>query len=788
MPVKDPGRIPVGLYQGEALSDEAVDRLSIGASRIIAFAEGDVAATITDQWARVAPGLPVEVVGGVSGIREAIIEAARRKVIWVCAPAPKNAGRFVAGALQGAAAATEFEIPSVAVHVLRDEIPAGPVAWLTQTGEMSGYGVLYAAAMAAMTGRSVTLIEPSAVRAPRTPEAAQAADRYIEQSGIEVERISDPAPLARVLSGSFGAVVHPVLDAPGGRSLLRPGELPGKSVSTGNAAAVVELIEKVSGDVIAVFDGVQLVYGGGAAAKVAASVALGVVALTGVGAAVAPGAMAAPPAGGGGSTGATGNTAVVQVEGAWYQAVQDVARNLHFTADAHHGSTTALHVRNDAGHAVTIEVIGYHGHGGSESTRQNPTINGHQSTTLTATGGTKHWGTAILTHIDGRPLPHPIPLLTDGRVVPIPPSAVTENPPQPKPIVAPPNPPEQKTPTPTPTAIPTPTVPEQQTPHLVPPNSPDQKAPGLQTTAKPEAPLQMAPPLAKPDTRKDDGDKQKTPPMPGLQVEPPSYKGETPTPVMVTPQVTGQETPQVVPQVTGQETPQVEPPSYKGETPTPVMVTPQVTGQETPMVAPPSVKQETPMVTPPSDPDQTTPQVEPPSYKGETPTPVMVTPQVTGQETPMVAPPSVKQEIPQVVTPTGTGTGTGTTTPDAGVTGQTPGGTTTPASQVTTPAGTVTPAVTPAQTVGTTTPAGTTNRAVTQQGQTTKQSASTHEGAQTPSASTAGAPGQLAHTGAGETGILAGLAAVLMAAGAGITAAARRNRDDFEGTSKDPST
>ena len=211
----------------------------------------------------------------------------------MAAPTPKNAGRFVAGALQGAAAATEFEIPSSRSTCCVTSTVEGSVAWLTQTGEMSGYGVLYAAAVAAMSGRSVTLISPSTVRAPRTPEALEAAERYIEESGIEVLRLSDPSPLQRVLGGEFGAVVHPVLDAPGGRSLLHPGELPAKSVADGNAAAVVELIEKAPGDVIAVFDGVQLVYGGAVGAKIAASVALGVVAVAGVGAAVAPAAMAA---------------------------------------------------------------------------------------------------------------------------------------------------------------------------------------------------------------------------------------------------------------------------------------------------------------------------------------------------------------------------------------------------------------------------------------------------------------------------------------------------------------
>ena len=293
MTVKDPGRIPVGLFQGERLSDDAVRRLSVGASRIVAFADAADASAVRAQWSRVAPEIEVEVAPAAADVREAIIECAKRKVIWLAAPQPRNATRFVAGALQGAAAATEFEIPSVAVHVLRDQSIPGPVAWLTQTGAMSGYGVLYAVAIAAMSGRSVTMIAPTELRAPRTPEAVEVAERYIAESGVEVERLSDPSPLQRVLGGSFGAVVHPVLDAPGGKSLLHPGELPAKSVAQGNPAAVVELLEEFPGDVIAVFDGVQLVYGSGAAARIAAGVALGITAVAGVGAVAAPAALAA---------------------------------------------------------------------------------------------------------------------------------------------------------------------------------------------------------------------------------------------------------------------------------------------------------------------------------------------------------------------------------------------------------------------------------------------------------------------------------------------------------------
>ena len=417
MTVKDPGRIPVGLFQGERLSDDAVRRLSVGASRIVAFADAADASAVQAQWSRVAPEIEVEVAPAVADVREAIIECAKRKVIWLAAPEPRNATRFVAGALQGAAAATEFEIPSVAVHVLRDQSIPGPVAWLTQTGAMSGYGVLYAVAIAAMSGRSVTMIAPTELRAPRTPEAVEVAERYIAESGVEVERLSDPSPLQRVLGGSFGAVVHPVLDAPGGKSLLYPGELPAKSVAQGNPAAVVELLEEFPGDVIAVFDGVQLVYGSGVAARIAAGVALGITAVAGIGAVAAPAALAAevPPAS---APAATGNTAVVQ------STVADVLRNLAFP---HSGAGTTLQITNTSGHSVTIRVTGSHGHHGSEGDRETVTIQPGETVSVHApTGGIKQWSEAVVTAIDGQSLPNVITVMTGGTPVTLTPQKIEQ--------------------------------------------------------------------------------------------------------------------------------------------------------------------------------------------------------------------------------------------------------------------------------------------------------------------------------------------------------------------------
>jgi hypothetical protein len=723
MPVKDPGRIPVGLFQGEDLSDDAVRRLSVGASRIVAFAEGAAAETISDQWARVAPGLPVEVVRGVSDIREAIIEAAQRKVIWVCVPAPKNAARFVGGALQGAAAATEFEIPSVAVHVVRDEVPAGPVAWLTQTGEMSGYGVLYAAAMAAMSGRSVALIEPTELRAPRTPEAAEAAERYIEQAGIEVERSSDPAPLVKVLNGSFGAVVHPVLDAPGGRSLLHPGELPAKSVASGNAAAVVELIEKSPGDVVAVFDGVQLVYGGGVAARVAASVALGVVALTSVGGAAAPAAMAAPaPArtahhqtttktGSSGSTrkdegsGATGSIDIsalshaITVPAAAPAADAPQAGGQELVVRVTGPSTIEVANPTTVPLTARVHLTGQHGQGKTYDA-------GPRDFGTVAAGATTTLHLPEFAHDQGHHLfGDRLELVTpSGSVVGSIP--LTQGQAQPGTEV-----------------------------HRTPPND--------------IMPILVTGHLGEPVTGQGTVQGQ-----PGLGV-----KGESPGGVI---------TPNAPDTISGQGTVQGQPgPGVKGESPGGV-ITPN---------APDTIS------------GQGTVQGQPgPGVKGESAVPIptaTATPMQVPGQVPTAIPDATPQMVPQVVAPQTGGT-TGTTTPgtDTG-TGTTMPGATTPGDPVNV---TLTGTVTTVQTQQ----GGSTTRAATHQAGAMHHAAATHEGGQAATAtSETGADQtgthQLAHTGAGETGLLAGLAVVLMGAGAGLAAAARK-KDDEEEDAANPAT
>jgi hypothetical protein len=115
-------------------------------------------------------------------------------------------------------------------------------------------------------------------------------------AGVRLTRHSDASPVDVALRDPIQAVVHPVLDVPGGRALRRPGDLPARSVSEGTPAAVVRLLEQLPGDVVAVLDGVRLLHGPAVAAKAAAAFALTLTGVAGLGVTAAPAVAAAPVA------------------------------------------------------------------------------------------------------------------------------------------------------------------------------------------------------------------------------------------------------------------------------------------------------------------------------------------------------------------------------------------------------------------------------------------------------------------------------------------------------------
>jgi hypothetical protein len=413
-------RLHLAVLDGHLLDDATLARLVPECRSLTAFTTDAEQSGLAQRWAAIAPGTELIDGGHVADLREAMVECAKRRIVVISTGVPKDPATFVARALQGAAAMTEFDIPGVAVHVMRPVERPGTVAWLTDTGELSGYGVLFAVGYAHLHGTGLDLIEPTGgLDRPRTAEALDDALAFADAAGVPITRHTDPSPFARVLRDPHCLVVHPVLDAPKGFNLLHPGELSRKAVASGNPAVVVELIEQFPGDVVAVFDGVHLLSGAIPAARIAAGVALGVVAAAGIG------TMVASPASAATMGGATGNTAVVMVEGDWFRVITDVVSGLTFTAGSHSGSGTALVIHNNSGHTATLEVTGFHGHGGGEAFQQTVTVTAGQSVTVQADqGGVKRWGPSVVTAIDGQQIPHIQVTDTTGTPVRVPPTQV----------------------------------------------------------------------------------------------------------------------------------------------------------------------------------------------------------------------------------------------------------------------------------------------------------------------------------------------------------------------------
>ena len=413
-------RLHLAILDGHLLDDATLARLIPECRSLTAFTTDANQPGLTQRWAAIAPGTEFVDGGRVADLREAMVECAKRRIVVISTGVPHDPAKFVALALQGAAAMTEFDIPGVAVHVMRPVERPGTVAWLTDTGELSGYGVLFAVGYAHLHGTGPDLIEPTGgLDRPRTAEALDDALAFAEAAGVPITRHTDPSPFARVLRDEHCLVVHPVLDAPKGFNLLHPGALSRKAVAGGNPAVVVELLQQFPGDVVAVFDGVQLLSGSIPAARIAAGVALGVVGMAGIG------TMAASPASAATMGGATGNTSVVMVEGDWYRVITDVVSGLSFTAGAHSGSGTALVIHNSSGHTATLQVTGFHGHGGGEASQQIVTIAPGQSVTVQADeGGVKRWGPSVITAIDGQQVPHIQVTDSTGTPVRVPPTQI----------------------------------------------------------------------------------------------------------------------------------------------------------------------------------------------------------------------------------------------------------------------------------------------------------------------------------------------------------------------------
>jgi hypothetical protein len=728
-------RLDLAVLDGHALDDTTLSRLVPECRSLTAFTTGGDNGDLASRWAALAPETEFIDGGHVADLRAALTECGRRAIVVLATGVPKDAARFVAQALQGAAAMTEFGVPGVAVHVMRPEARSGSVAWLTDTGSLSGYGVLFAVGYAHLHGTGVDLIEPTGgLDRPRTGEAMDDALAFAETSGVPITRHTDPSPFSRVIRDEHCLVVHPVLDAPKGFNLLHPGELSHKAVASGNPAVVVDLLEQFPGDVVAVFDGVHLLSGSIPAARIAAGVALGVVAAAGIGTVVASPAVAASitqQAPAGVTVTASGHNGMAHPGNFHVVNSLDHAVSMSLTATwVSSGNHPALHTTVDGvvvqpGESLNVSIPRPTGVGqGSYHIGSTAGVVTHHFDVVVTTGPQTQGGGTVAT-----PEKAPDPVVITGTVGP----TITEK----SPVVMP------------------------------------QAVPGVVSEGHSMVPTlgQVPEPM-------------QVPPLQPVVVTPPLVPQAIPTvtPVVETPMVVTVLQPVVTPPLVPQAIPTVTP---VVETPMVVtvlqpVVTPVV---ETPMVVPPLVPQVTPVV---ETPMVVPPQV--PQVPQQVPQPNVPKPMVQPQVQPMLQPPLhgttneiVTESVPTVVTG-------GVVTPDVPV--EVGGSVVTPATTTDAPSTQLTTTETPGTVPGSGGVQTVTTPVSVGQPQTVPHQTATHHASNPGQVTTTAvdgdhAPsGELAHTG-GSTAILAIVAGSLIAAGAGIAVAGHLGKDEPDSTVPD---
>ncbi len=116
MPTVTAAALPVGLLNGHLLEDEVLARIAVGATSVVAFSSvSEDNRELQPRWRALAPDVRLVDGGRVDGVREAIIECAKRQVLVLATGEPWSPKRFVAAALQGAGSL----IPALASAVMR---------------------------------------------------------------------------------------------------------------------------------------------------------------------------------------------------------------------------------------------------------------------------------------------------------------------------------------------------------------------------------------------------------------------------------------------------------------------------------------------------------------------------------------------------------------------------------------------------------------------------------------------------------------------------------------------
>ena len=242
-------RIKVVLLDSGEITQFGLGRVAEFASEVVVVGERRRSHVVEQLQAL---GVNVTVEEGKADIDSAILAAARSGAVVVVTGRPAKAEAFVKRAAHGAANAVDHGLPVVGVYVLGEhETRPGKVFTVTETGEMSGYEALFAAALAEQLGREVVAVSPPGrIRAARTvsehpalggaENLHQRAHEIAAGAGVKWTERSDPSPVNFVTeeSGSAAVIIIGVLDVPAGSKWL--GSRP--KVNEGNPRAAASLV------------------------------------------------------------------------------------------------------------------------------------------------------------------------------------------------------------------------------------------------------------------------------------------------------------------------------------------------------------------------------------------------------------------------------------------------------------------------------------------------------------------------------------------------------------------
>ncbi len=277
-------RIKVVLLDEGTISDGGLGRVAEYASEVIVVGERRRSSTAERLRAL---GVPVSVEDGKADIESAIRTAARASAIVVATGRPQKAEKLVRDAARGAADTVDDGLPAVGLVVLGEhETRTGKVFTVTDSGDTSGYEPLFALGIAEHLGREVVLVTPPGrVRGPRT-NVFNHAQGLAADAGVSWTEVTDPSPSNFVItqSGSAVGVIIGVMEIPS-----RPGLLGSRPrLNEGDPRAAVSLINDAACDVMVIFDGLQLRRESMSKDQAAAVLGLGLVATGAAAAAATP--------------------------------------------------------------------------------------------------------------------------------------------------------------------------------------------------------------------------------------------------------------------------------------------------------------------------------------------------------------------------------------------------------------------------------------------------------------------------------------------------------------------